>query len=223
MDPTGPARSILTEPVLVIRQVWDTPGQVEYHVFNETETRMATAGYLPEDQVTSLLGAYRLRPRTADALRVVDAQSRDLFTVAFPGMRNRAVMLIRDGEGRHLGEAVKTKGYRRMRYELRHEEQMVGAIQVLDWRQRGVRVEDGHGEQVASIRTVDQGCSLQVERPLAEPLRSLVIASTVALQAAIGDESRPGTSVEFGGGTTIIRVPLLPPFLDPLRRKRPRQ
>ena len=223
MDPAGPARSILTEPMLVIRQVWGTPGQVEYHVFDATETCMATAGYLPEDQVISLLGAYRLRPRTADALRVVDTLGRDLFTVAFPGMRNRAVMLIRDGEGRHLGEAVKTKGFRKMRYELRHEEQMVGAIQVLDWRQRGVRVEDGHGEQVASIRTVDQGCSLQVERPLAEPLRSLVIASTVALQAAIGDESRPGTPVEFGGGTTIIRVPLLPPFLDALRRKRPRQ
>ncbi len=223
MDPTGPAPSILTEPVLVIRQVRGTPGQVEYHVFDETETRMATAGYLPEDQVTSLLGAYRLRPWTGDALRVVDALGRDLFTVVFPGMRNRAVMLIRDGEGRHLGEAVKTKGYRRVRYELRHEEQMVGAIQVLDWRQRGVRVEDGHDVQVASIRTIDEGYSLHVERPLAEPLRSLVIASTVALQAAIGEESQPGNPEKFGSGTPIISVPLLPSFLDPLRRKRPRQ
>ncbi len=223
MDPTGPALSILTEPVLAIRQVWGAAGQVEYHVFDETETHMATVGYLPEDQVTSLLGAYRLRSQTADALRVVDAHGRDLFTVAFPGMRNRAVMLIRDGEGRHLGEAVKIKGYRRVRYELRHQEHMVGAIQVLDWRARGVRVEDGHVEQVAFIRTIDDGFLLHVERQLAEPLRSLVIASTVALQPAIREESRPGTPVEFGGGTTIIRVPLLPPFLDPLRRKRPRQ
>jgi hypothetical protein len=220
MNPTGPGQSILTEPVLVIRQVWETPGQVRYYVFDETEKRMATAGYLPEDQVTALLDAYRLRPATAAALRVVDSQGSHLFTVAFPGMRGRAVMLIRDGEGRHLGEAVKTKGYRKVRYELRHQEQVVGAIQVLDWRQRGVRVEAGNDEQVASIRTIDEGYSLHVERPLAEPLRSLVIASTVALQAAIGDESRPGAPIEHGGGQTIIRVSVLPPFLDPLRRKR---
>jgi len=42
MDPTGPAPSILTAPVLFIRQVWGTPGEVEYHVFDETETCMAT-------------------------------------------------------------------------------------------------------------------------------------------------------------------------------------
>jgi hypothetical protein len=220
MDPTGPGQSILTEPVLVVRQVWGTPGHVEYQVFDETKRRMATAGYLPEDQLTALLDAYRLRPATAAALRVVDSQGSHLFTVAFPGMRGRAVMLIRDGEGRHLGEAVKTKGYRKVRYELRHQEQVVGAIQVLDWRQRGVRVEAGNDEQVASIRTIDDGYLLHVERPIADPLRSLVIASTVALQAAIGDESRPGAPVEHGGGTTIIRVSVLPPFLDPLRRKR---
>lgn len=220
MDPTGPRQSILAEQVLVVRQVWETPGHVEYHVFDETERRIATADYLPEDQVTAVLDAYRLRPGTAAALRVVDSQGSHLFTVAFPGMRGRAVMLIRDGEGRHLGEAVKTKGYRKVRYELRHHERVVGAIQVLDWRQRGVRVEDGQNEQVASIRTIDDRYSLHVERPLAEPLLSLVIASTVALQAAIGDESRPGTPIEHGGGQTIIRVSVLPPFLDPLRRKR---
>ncbi len=113
-------------------------------------------------------------------------------------MRARAVMFIRDPEGQHLGEAVKTKGLVKARYELRHGERTVGAIEVLDWRERGVRIEDRAGAELASIRTVDDGYSLRVHRPIEEPLRSLVIASTMPLQAAIGDESKLGSHVEYG-------------------------
>jgi hypothetical protein len=105
------------------------------------------------------------------------------------------------------------------RYELRRDDRVLGAIQVLDWRQRGVRVEDGDGAAVGLIRTVDEGYSLIVERPLAEPLGSLVVASAICLRAAIGDESYPGSHVEDGGGTTVARTAVLPPIFDPLRRK----
>jgi hypothetical protein len=212
--------SILTEPVLTVRFVWLGPGRIEYRVLDERGSPLATARYLPEDQLGPLLRSYGLRQRTAAALQVVDADGADVFTVVFPGMRARAVMFIRDRDGQHVGEAVKTKGVFKARYELRHGGQTVGAIQVLDWRERGVRIEDPAGVELASIRTIDDGYSLRVLRPMDEPLRSLVCASTVALQAAIGDESRPGSDVEFGGGTTILRLPLLPPIFDPLRRKR---
>jgi len=221
MDPTAASDpSILTEPMLVIRQVWATSSQVEYHVFDQRQSPVATAHYLPEQEVAALLGTYRLRARGAAALRVVDQEDRAHLTVAFPGMRARTVMLIQGREGQHLGEAVKTDGYRKVRYELRHLDAVVGAVQVLDWRARAVRIEDGEGAEVAMVRTIDDGCSFEALRPLVEPLRSLVIASTVALQAAIGDETRPGAGVEHGGGTTLVRLPLLPPIFDRLRRKR---
>jgi hypothetical protein len=216
----GSGPSIFGEPVLTVSLHWPAAGGMEYQVFDGRRSLLATGRYLPEDQVAQLLRSYRLRPQTAAALQIVDAESRDLFTVVFPGMRARTVMFIRDRDGRHVGEAVKTKGLRKARYELRHEDQTLGAIQVLDWRQRGVRVEDRTGAELGSIRTIDDGYALRIHRPMEEPLRSLVIASTVALQAAIGDESKPGSHVEYGGGTTIVRFPLLPPILDPLRRKR---
>ncbi len=213
-------RSVLSEPLLVVRQVWPTPNSVAYEVFDGRGDRLATAAYVPDDEVAALMRTYGLRPWTADALRVTDQDDRPLLTVAFPGMRGRGVMLIRDGDGNHLGEAVKTDGFRKVRYELRHDERVVGAIQVVDWRQRAVRVEDATGTEVALVRTIDEGYSLQVERPLDEPLRSLVVASCLALQAAIGDEAKPGTNVEHGGGTTIVRMAVLPPIFDRLRRKR---
>lgn len=222
MDPSGGSgSSILTEPVFTVRLVWLGIGKMEYHVLDERGSLLATARYAPEDQVGALLRFYGLRPRTAAALQVVDVHGRDVFTVVFPGMRARAVMFIRDHDGQHVGEAVKTKGLRKARYELRAGGETVGAIQVLDSRQRGVRIEDHAGAELAAIRTIDDGYSMRVHRPMEEPLRSLVVASTVALQAAIGDETKPGSHVEFGGGTTIVRLPVLPPMLDPLRRKRP--
>lgn len=215
-----PDHSILTEPVLVVRQVWLRPDELEYHVLGEQRTLLATARYLPKDEVASLLRRDGLRPWTAAALRVSDTEGRSVFTVAFPGMRARGVLLVRDGESQVVGMAVRTKGQAKARYELRRADRVLGAIQVLDWRQRGVRVEDGDGTVVGMIRTIDDGYSLTVERPLAEPLRSLVVASTIALRAAIGDESYPGSYVEDGGGTTVVRAPVLPPSFDPLRRKR---
>lgn len=158
MDPgPGPVRHILTEPVLVVRVTWPTPGTAEYHVFDEEGSQLATARYLPKDEVAFLLGTYGLRPWTAAVLRIDDLQGQTLFTVAFPGMRARAVMFIRNADGEHLGEAVKTKGGTKVRYEIRHREQALGAIQVLDWRQREVRVEDTEGAEIASIRTIDEG------------------------------------------------------------------
>jgi hypothetical protein len=79
---------------------------------------------------------------------------------------------------------------RKERYELRAGGQTVGAIQVLDWRQRGVRIEDHAGAELAAIRTFDDEYSMRLHRPMEEPLRSLVVASAVALQAAIGDETK---------------------------------
>jgi len=215
-----PAGSLLTQRLLDVRQVRANPrSRVEYHVCDEHGRPLATAAYLPKEEVAAVLDTYGLRPWTAAVLRIVDGDGRALLTVAFPGMRGRAVMLVRDGAGEHLGEAVKTKGYVKVRYELRHGGRLIGAIQVEDWRERGARVEDAHGASVASIRTTGEGYRVVIERPLAEPLRSLLFACCVALQAAIGEESRPGTYVEDGGGTTIVRMAVLPPILDRLRRK----
>ena len=212
--------SVLTAPVLVVRQMWPTPREVEYHVLDEHRTPLATARYLPKDEVAALLRRDGLRSWTAAVLRVSDAEGESVFTVAFPGMRARAVLLVRDGEERLLGTAVRTKGHPKARYELRCDGRVLGAIQVLDWRQRGAHVENGGGAVAGMIRTIDEGYSLIVERPLEEPLRSLVVASTIALRAAIGDESYPGSHVEDGGGTTVARAGVLPTILDPLRRKR---
>ena len=184
---------------------------------------MARGVYVSDDELRPLMQRDRLRHWTAAALRIVDAHGDTVFLVVFPGWRGRAVLLIRDGQGHEVGEAIKTKGFLKMTYELRHKKRRIGAIQVVDRRQRKVVVTDETGAEVAVIRTetgetsstagdAREAYSLQVHAPLQEPLRSVVMASGIALQAAIGSE----TSV---GETDVLKMSLIPRSLDPLRRR----
>ncbi|HEV2760107.1 MAG TPA: hypothetical protein VGV86_11120 [Acidimicrobiales bacterium] len=216
---------LLSEPVLIVRQEWRAYGRPpEYDVFDRRWDQVARARYVDDEEVRSVLAAFGLRHRTADALRTVDPEGRTLFTVVFPGFRARAVMLVQDAEGRHVGEAVKTKGHLRPRYELTSAGRPVGAVQVMDRRQRLVSVLDPVGEPVAAIRTGMEGAPfpvpeksadgyyLETLRPMPHPLGTLVVAVAVALQAAVGSETRVGETV-------AIRLPMIPPALDRLRRR----
>lgn len=209
--------------MLVVRRQPQKGRRPEYGVFDAQGCHVAQGVYVSDEEIRPLMGRHGLRHWTAAALRIVDALGGTVFEVAFPGWRGRAVLLISDGQGHEVGRAIKTKGFLRMTYELWLGERRRGAIRVVDRRQRKVVVTDETGVEVAVIRTgstetpstVDdagEAYSLQVHEPLHEPLRSLVVASGIAIQAAIGSE----TSV---GETDVLKMSLIPRSLDPLRRR----
>lgn len=222
ITPPGPA--LLREPVLIVRQEWRIRLRPpDYDVFDRNWKRVATAQYAPKDEVRSVLAAYGLSHRTAHALRVSDTGGVAVLTVVFPGFRARGIMLIQDAEGQPVGEAVKTKGFQRVRFELTSGGRRVGVVQAMDLGQRWVSVTDDTGEEVARIRTGWEGAPftapgradgywLEVIRPPAEPLRSLVVAVTVTMQAAVGAESRDAETVVF-------RTAMIPRRFDRLRRR----
>jgi hypothetical protein len=221
-DRSSPVGGFLTEPVLVVRQQPHKGQRPEYEVFDGRGDLAARCVYVPDSEVEPLLRALGLRRSTAAALRIVDPGGALVFTVVFPGWRGRAVVLIRDAEGREVGEAIKTRGFFRLRYELRHGKRQIGTIQVTDQRQRSVTVTDETGSQVATLRTITKdspyagaderdGHSVHVPTPLAEPLRSVAVASALVFQAVAGSESAVGE-------TTVLQLSFIPRWLDPLRR-----
>lgn len=225
-DETGggpPGTGLLAEPILVVRRKPNTGRRPEYAVLDAGGRQVARGVYVSDDEIRPLMRSRGSRRWTAAALRIVDAQGDTVFLVVFPGWRGRAVLLISDGEEHEVGEAIKTKGFLRMAYELRHGTRRIGAIRVLDRRQRKVVITDEAGVEVAVVQTeteetpsadddAGEAYSLEVHAPLKEPLRSLVVACAIALQAAIGSE----TSV---GETDVLKMSLIPRSIDPLRRR----
>ncbi len=212
---------LLTEPVLVVRRKPLKGRRPEYGIFDVEGRQVGQGVYVSDDEIRPLMRRHGLRHWTAAALRIVDANGATVFLVAFPGWRGRAVLLVSDGEGEEVGDAVKTKGFLRITYELRLGKRRAGAIEVMDRRQRKVVVIDEAGKEVAVIRTethetsdvgdAGEAYSIRLDAALQEPLRRLVVASAIALQAAIGSE----TSV---GETDVLKMSLIPRSLDPLRR-----
>lgn len=200
------------------------PGQPpEYHVFDRRWAPRAVGRYVAKEALKRLMASVGLRPWTAAALRVVDTHDRELFTVVFPGFRARSLMLIRNSGGEDLGHVVKTGGYLRVRYDLRSGGSRVGSLQLVNRRQSEATVVDRTGTEAAAIRTIDaaapfdvargaSGYYLEAAQPMEEPLQTLVVASTVALQAATGGESDVGE-------TQVLRLAMIPRRLDPLRRR----
>jgi hypothetical protein len=213
---------MLEEHTLVVRRQPHKGRRPDYGVFDPDGQPVGRAVYLSSEELKLLMRRYGLRHWTAAALRIVDTGGAMLFVVAFPGWRGRAVLLISDGEGNELGDAVKTKGRLKVSYELRHAKRRIGSIQVMDRRQRRTLVRDDSGAEVAELRTVteeagpvaDRGDAyeVQIHKPLHEPLRSVVVACAVAFQAAIGSEAAVGE-------TDVVRMSLIPRALDSLRRR----
>ena len=183
---------------------------------------MARARYRSREVAKGLLRELGIPVRSADLLQINASQGTLVFSVLFPGGRARTVILVHDGDGARVGEAIKTKGQQKVHYELRNRGRIIGAFDVEDWRQSSIRFTGADGVEVGEARTVSADAPFEVPpggdghyvrllREVDEPLRSLVVGCAVVLQAAIGDESREAT-------TTLFRLPLLPSRFDPLKR-----
>jgi len=211
-----------TEPLLIVRQEWRGGRRPEDDVFDRTWSLVARGRYRSAEVAKALLRELAIPVRSADLLQIHATDGTLLFSTLFPGNRARTVILVHDGDGKGVGEAIKTKGQQRAHYELRDRGRIIGAFEVQDWRQSSIRFTGADGVEVAEARTVSDDAPFEVPpgtdghyvrtlREVAEPLRSLVVVCGVVLQAAIGDESRDST-------TTIFRLPLIPSRFDPLKR-----
>ena len=222
-DTPNPGDGLLAETVLAVRPEWRPGQRPAYHVLDRRGDLVARGRYVADDVLRPMMANLGLRHRTAAALEVVDRRQSPVFTVVFPGFRARSVMLVRDGNGEEVGAAVRTSGRQRARYELRSQGRVVGAVHVVNLRQSEVHLLDGRGAVVGTIRNLGHdppfdlpadgdGHWLELHQAVEEPLRTMLVACTVALQAAIGSESTSGE-------IDVVRLPLLPPRFDRLRRQ----
>lgn len=207
---------------MIVRQEWRGGRRPEYDVFDPSWSIVAQARYRSPEVATALLRELGIPVRSADLLQIHGPDGTLLFSTLFPGNRARTVILVHDGDGTRVGEALKTKGQRKVHYELRYRGRLTGAIEVQDWRQSSVRITGPDGVEVAEARTVSADAPFEVPpgtdghyvrmlREVDEPLRSMVVACGVVLQAAIGEESRDSS-------ITVFRFPLIPSRFDSLKR-----
>ena len=209
---------LFTEPVLIVIQTWRDGYWPEYDVFDKRWKQLGTARRSPATGIKRVVNQQDEGP-----LRVFDMSGTLLLTTDPTRPHRRPATFLADAAGDEVGWLIRMAGILRPRFDLEHRGSRVGSIDVADRRQRVVHVRDGAGALVADIRTFDREAPFEVPdgkdgyyltryEEMPDPLRTLVVGSSIIFQSVVSSET--------GESTLWITTPGIPALVDRLKGKR---
>jgi uncharacterized protein YxjI len=192
--------ALFTEQVLVVKQkakVFEV--KAEYAVYDNDGHPLAAVREVGQSFMNRVTGGRRYEDRT-HRLQVVDMNGRVLISLTRPAKFLRSKMLVADASGTQIGQIQQRTleiggviGFR-IRFSLESGGRPVGSITADNLEARDCGIQDATGNEIAVITrkwtakemfTKADNYVLQIQRPLEEPLRSLVIASVFAVDFAL--------------------------------------
>lgn len=134
-------------------------------------------------------------------LQVVDGSGAVVLQVTRPAKLMKSRVVVSDGLGNEVGQIVQQNVFGKIRFAYVVADQEIGGIQAENWRAWNFSLQDATGREVARITKTFEGLAktlfttadnyvLQVHEPLADPLRSLVVASALTIDTALKQDSR---------------------------------
>ena len=142
-------------------------------------------------------------------LQVVDVQGNVLLALTRPAKVMKSKVIVQDGHGAEIGQIVQQNVIGKIRFSLEAGGHTYGSINAENWRAWNFHIADHAGTEVARITKTWEGLAktmfttadnfvVQIHRPLEEPLRSLVVASSLAVDTALKQDNR-GFELMLGG------------------------
>ena len=191
--------TILTEPVIIVQQVWRGGSRPDYDLFDQNWAELGVARRAkPRGWKQIIRAAMPLTGPTP--FHVVETNGTLVLDILLTSERGGQVILLRDADGNLIGKGIRTKSGMKPQFDLDIAGQFVGTLEIEDWRQRGGVVRDEAGTEIAQLRTITpdtpyyveadtDGYFLTIHGPVPDPLRRVVVGCAVVLQAAITTES----------------------------------
>jgi uncharacterized protein YxjI len=195
--------SIFTEPVLVVNQkVKLIELNNEYAIYDQHGVQLGAireVGQSMAKKAVRLLSSYD--QFMTHKLQVVDVHGTVLLALTRPAKLVKSRVIIQDGAGHEIGQIVQQNAIGKIRFSLEAGGHTYGSINAENWRAWNFNVRDHADNEVARITKTWEGLAktlfttadtfvLQIHRPLEEPLRSLVVASSLAVDTALKQDDR---------------------------------
>jgi uncharacterized protein YxjI len=195
--------SIFTEPVLVVNQKAKLIElNNEYAIFDQNAQQIGAVRQVGQSMVKKairLLGSYD--QFFTHKLQVVDMHGNVLLALTRPAKVLKSRVIVQDGHGRELGQITQQNAIGKIRFNLEADGQVHGSINAENWRAWNFNIQDSAGTEVARITKTWEGLAktvfttadnfvVQIHRPMEEPLRSLVVASALAVDTALKQDNR---------------------------------
>jgi uncharacterized protein YxjI len=199
---------LFTEHVLVVNQKAKFIGnKVEYAVHDQHGRKLGAVRELSRGFMANATSMRPVENRTRK-LQVVDLSGRVVLALTRPANFVKSTVIVRDGYGAEVGQIIqKTIGIiSGARFVLESGGRSVGSIRAAGSNAWDFGIEDETGSEIGRVTKTWAGWTkerftkadhyvVEIHKPLDEPLRSLVIATALALDIALkqGQQTRGST------------------------------
>lgn len=195
--------TIFTEPVLVVNQKAKVIEiNNEYAIFDQNGTQIGAVRQVGQSAAKKVLRVIsNVDQFMTHKLQVVDIQGNVLLALTRPAKFVKSKVIVQDGQGNEIGQIVQQNAIGKIRFALEAGGHTYGSINAENWRAWNFRVADHADSEVARITKTWEGLAktmfttadnfvVQIHRPLEEPFRSLVVASSLAVDTALKQDNR---------------------------------
>ncbi|WP_330180846.1 phospholipid scramblase-related protein [Nocardia sp. NBC_01503] len=195
--------TVFTEPILVVNQKVKLIEMAnEYSVFDQHGRQI---GAVVEVGQSALKKAVRFMSSydqfMTHKLEIRDGQGQTMLRVTRPAKVFKSRFLIEHGSGQPIGEIIQENMIGKINFSFVVNGQQIGGIRAENWRAWNFMIHDHTGQEVARITKTWEGLLknmfttadnyvVQIHRQLPQPLLSMVVASGLAIDTALKQDSR---------------------------------
>ncbi|WP_165912975.1 phospholipid scramblase-related protein [Tamaricihabitans halophyticus] len=199
---TGGGGTLFTEPILVVNQKGKLIEMAnEFQVFSQHGQQLGSVvqvGQSGMKKAVRLLTKYDQFMTHRFELR--DIQHTPLLQLTRPAKVFKSKMLVSYPNGQQLGEIVQENVFGKIKFALNVNGQQIGSIQAENWRAWNFAILDAGENEIARITKTWAGLAramfttadnyvVQLHRPLADPLLSMVLAAALTVDTALKQDS----------------------------------
>ncbi len=199
----GGGGTIFTEPVLVVNQKAKLiEVNNEYAIYDQQGTQIGAVRQVGQSAAKKVLRVLTSVDQfMTHKLQVVDVQGNVLLALTRPAKVMKSRVIVQDATGTEVGVIVQQNMIGKIRFSLEAGGHTYGSINAENWRAWNFSVQDHVGVEVARITKTWEGLAktmfttadnfvVQIHRPLEDPLRTLVVASSLAVDTALKQDDR---------------------------------
>ncbi len=195
--------TLFTEPVLVVNQKAKLiEVNNEYAVYDQSGRQIGAVRQVGQSTAKKVLRVLSSMDQfLTHKLQVVDMTGTPLLALTRPAKIMKSRIVVEDGTGAPVGEIVQENVVGKIHFGLHAGGRKLGSLNAENWRAWNFNITDESGAEVARITKTWEGLAktmfttadnyvVQINRPLDEPLRSLVVASALGVDTALKQDQR---------------------------------
>jgi uncharacterized protein YxjI len=195
--------TLFTEPILVVNQKAKLiEVNNEYAIYDLNGRQIGAVRQVGQSTAKKVMRVLASVDQfLTHKLQVVDMTGAPVLALTRPAKWVKSKIIVEDASGAEVGQIVQENVVGKIHFGLHAGGGRVGAIKAENWRAWNFSVTDGAGTEVARITKTWEGLAktmfttadnyvVQIHRPLADPLASLVVAAALTVDTALKPDSR---------------------------------